>query len=159
MARQRRAHAVAGSSVTPVLYVRHGGEVLRREEFQVAKTKVFISFDYDYDDDLKTMLVGQAKHSDSPFEIEDWSIKEASSDWKDKARSRIKRCSKVAVICGEHTDTATGVSAEIEIAREEKVSYFLLQGRKDKSCKKPKAAKDADKMYTWTWDKLKILLG
>jgi hypothetical protein len=63
------------------------------------------------------------------------------------------------VICGEHTDTATGVSAELKIAQEEGVTYFLLQGYADKTCKKPKAAKDSDKMYKWTWDNLKKLVG
>lgn len=126
----------------------------------MAKTRVFISFDYDHDSDLKTLLVGQAKNEDSPFEIADFSIKEAiSEDWKKKARTRIKGCNVVAVICGEHTDTASGVSAEVKIAQEEKVNYFLLWGRKDKTCKKPKAANDSDKIYKWTWDILKQLIG
>ncbi len=42
----------------------------------MAKTRTFISFDYDHDSDLKLLLVGQAKNSDSPFEITDMSIKE-----------------------------------------------------------------------------------
>lgn len=126
----------------------------------MAKTRVFISFDYDHDSDLKTLLVGQAKNEDSPFEIADFSIKEAiSEDWKKKARTRIKGCDVVAVICGEQTDTASGVTAEVKIAQEEKVNYFLLWGRKDKTCKKPKGAKDSDKIYRWTWDNLKQLIG
>lgn len=40
------------------------------------KKRVFISFDYDNDLDLKTLLVGQARNSDSPFEVIDMSIKE-----------------------------------------------------------------------------------
>ena len=44
----------------------------------MAKTPVFISFDYDHDQDLKTLLVGQANNPDSPFEIADWSVKEAA---------------------------------------------------------------------------------
>lgn len=49
----------------------------------MAKRRVFISFDYDHDSDLKSLLVGQSKNSDSPFEITDMSIKEAvSNDWK-----------------------------------------------------------------------------
>jgi hypothetical protein len=40
------------------------------------KLRAFISFDYDHDVDLKTMLVGQARHADTPFEIADWSVKE-----------------------------------------------------------------------------------
>lgn len=126
----------------------------------MTKTRVFISFDYDYDVDLKNLLIGQSRNDDSPFEISDWSIKEAiSGDWKAEARERIVRSDVVAVICGEHTDIATGVSAEIRIAQDEDVDYFLLQGRSGKSCKKPKAAKPEDKLYRWTWDNLKVLVG
>jgi len=126
----------------------------------MATKRTFISFDYDNDVDLKNLLVGQAKNEDTPFEIVDLSIKEAiSEDWQKKARSRIKGCDIVIVICGEHTDTAKGVSAELKIALEEKVNYFLLWGRSDKACKKPSSAKDDDKIYKWTWDNLKALMG
>ena len=124
------------------------------------KSRVFISFDYDHDSDLKTFLVGQAKNQDSPFSIVDMSIKEAiSREWKENAKKRIKSCDVVVVICGEHTNTATGVDAELSIAQEEGVPYFLLQGRPDKMCVKPKAASQSDKMYKWTWDNLKNLIG
>jgi hypothetical protein len=124
----------------------------------MAKKRVFISFDYDLD--LKNLLVGQAKNSDTPFEIADFSIKEAiSEDWKKKARTRIKGCNVVAAICGLRTNTAAGVSAEVKIAQEENVDYFLLWGRKDKTCKKPTAAYSTDKIYKWTWDNLKALIG
>lgn len=123
------------------------------------KVPVFISFDYDHDDDLRTLLVGQAKNDDSPFFIEDWSIKEASSDWREKARARIKRVDQVIVICGKHTETATGVNAEIRIARDEAKPYFLLAGRAGGGNKKPTAALDDDKMYNWTWDNLKKLIA
>lgn len=79
--------------------------------------RAFISFDYDHDSDLKVLLVGQAKHPDTPFEIADFSIKEAIAvDWKSKARTRIKGCDVVIVICGKWTHTASGVSAEIKMA-------------------------------------------
>jgi hypothetical protein len=58
------------------------------------KIPVFISYDYDHDATLKEFLVGQAKNDDSPFFIEDWSVKDPSSDWKDKARTRIKRADR-----------------------------------------------------------------
>ena len=102
-----------------------------------SKKRVFISFDYDHDSDLKTLLVGQSKLEDSLFEIADWSVKEElTGDWKEKVRERIKKVGVVAVICGEYTDSATGVSAEVKIAQEEEKPYFLLKGRKDKTCKK-----------------------
>ena len=126
----------------------------------MAKTRSFISFDYDHDSDLKNLLVGQAKNSDSPFEITDMSIKEViAKDWKENARRRIKGCDVVIVICGKQTNTATGVSAEVKIAQEEKIPYFLLWGRSGETCVKPTAAKDSDKIYKWTWDNLKLLIG
>lgn len=126
----------------------------------MAKTRVFISFDFDHDEDLRNLLVGQAKNPDSPFELADWSVKEAmSGNWKEKARTRIRSVDQVLVICGEHTDTAAGVGAELQIAQEERKPYFLLWGRANKACKKPTNAKAGDKIYNWTWDNLKALIG
>lgn len=126
----------------------------------MAKKRVFVSFDYDHDETLKTFLIGQAKHEDSPFELTDWSIKEAIDDnWKKHARTRIRAVDLVIAICGKHTDTATGVSAEITIAQEEKVDYVLLQGYSEGTAVKPKAARTTDKVYKWTWDNLKALVG
>lgn len=100
----------------------------------MAKMRTFISFDYDHDSDLKNLLVGQAKNDDSPFSITDMSIKETiTKKWKDNARRRIKGCDVVIVICGEHTNTASGVSTELEIAQEEEIPYFLLYGRTTKN--------------------------
>lgn len=123
------------------------------------KTRVFICFDYDHDEDLKNLLIGQARNNDSPFEIADWSIKEPSTDWKARAGERIRRSEQIAVICGEYTDTAAGVSEEIRIAREEGRGYFLLWGRASGTCRKPTAALNSEKIYEWTWENLKLLIG
>lgn len=126
----------------------------------MSKKRIFISFDYDYDVDLKNLLVGQAKNPDSPFEIMDMSIKEAiTKDWKANARRRIKGCDIVVVICGKNTDTATGVSSEVKIAQEENIEYFLLSGRANGACVKPTTAKASDKIYDWTWNNLKLLIN
>lgn len=126
----------------------------------MAKSRVFISFDYDHDLGLKNLLVGQAKNPDSPFELADWSVKEPfTGDWKEKVRSRMRQTDQVIVICGEYTDKASGVNAEVTIAQEEALPYFLLYGSSDKTCVKPKTAKDSDKMYKWTWDNLKLLIA
>lgn len=124
----------------------------------MTKVRCFVSFDYDNDANLKDLLIGQSKNEDSPFEISDWSIKEASSDWKDKARMRIRNSEVVIVICGKNTNEATGVAIELSIAQEEGKDYFLLAGYSDGSCKKPTSAKSSDKVYKWTWDNLKNLI-
>lgn len=124
----------------------------------MAKTRVFVSFDYDYDNDLKNALVGQARMDDSPFEIADWSIKEPSRSWQSEARERIRRAQQVIVICGERTHLAKGVEIEVRIAQEERRPYFLLWGRPDKTCRQPPGTK-SDSMYRWTWDNLKTLIA
>lgn len=125
----------------------------------MAKVPVFVSFDYDHDFDCKTLLVGQAALADSPFEIKDESITVATTNWKDEARKRIRRCDQVMVVCGEHTNTATGVNEEIRIARDEGKPYFLIDGRPNGTARKPTAALDGDKIYNWTWPNLKSLLA
>ncbi len=123
------------------------------------KKRVFISFDYDNDVELKNLLVGQSKNPDSPFEITDMSIKQTiENNWKENARRRIKSCDVVIVICGKHTNSASGVCAELKIAQEESVPYFLLWGRATQKCVKPLSAKPTDCIYRWSWDNLKILI-
>ena len=126
----------------------------------MANKRVFTSFDAEHDEDLKILLIGQSKNPDSPFDMVDWSVKEPfTGDWKRKVRARIKQVEQMIVVCGEHTDTATGVSIELDIARDEGIPYFLLWGRSDKTCKKPDTAITSDKIYKWTWDNLKRLIG
>jgi len=125
----------------------------------MAKKRVFVSFDFDNDARLKDLLVGQAKHEDSPFELADWSIKEhLTGNWKEKARTRIRAVEIVCVLCGRATHLATGVSAELALAREERKPYFLLAGYADDSTR-PVAAQQSDKLYTWSWENLKALIG
>jgi hypothetical protein len=126
----------------------------------MAKARVFISIDYDQDSDLRAMLAGRAKNSDTPFEIADWSVKEElSGDWKKKIRERIKKMQQMAVICGEYTDKATGVSTEVGIAQDESIPYFLLWVRSDRQVKRSSAARSGDKIYRRTWDNLKDLIA
>lgn len=126
----------------------------------MALKRAFISFDFDHDEDLRTLLAGQAKHPDSPFEIKDRSLKEPlTGDWKEKVRRRMDNVDVVIVICGEYTHTASGVAAELTIAREARKPYFLLWGRSERACTKPKTALDSDKIYKWTWENLKNLIG
>jgi hypothetical protein len=126
----------------------------------MAQKRAFISFDYDNDEGAKVMLAGQAKHSDSPFDFKDASLKEPlTGDWKAKVRRRMDNIDVVIVLCGEKTHTAKGVTAEVEIAQEKKKEYFLLAAYSDKTCTKPVGALASDKVYEWTWDNLKKLIS
>lgn len=125
-----------------------------------AKKRVFISFDYDHDEGTKTMLAGQAKLPDSPFDFKDASVKEPlTGDWKAKVRRRMDNIDVVIVLCGEYTNKASGVASELAIAQEKNKEYFLLAAYSDKKCVKPTTAKQSDTMYNWTWPNLKTLVG
>jgi len=126
----------------------------------MAKKRVFISFDYDHDEGAKIMLAGQAKHSDSPFDFKDASVKDhLTGDWKEKIRRRMDNVDLVIVLCGQYTHTASGVATELSIAQDKFKEYFLLAAYSDKTCTKPTSAKSTDKIYNWTWDNLKALVG
>ena len=124
------------------------------------KKRAFISFDYDHDSGAKTMLAGQAKLSDSPFDFKDNSVTyHLSGDWKQKVRDRMDNVDVVIVLCGAHTHLASGVAAELAIAQEKEKPYFLLAAYSDKTCTKPTSARHGDKIYAWTWPNLKSLIG
>ena len=124
------------------------------------KKRVFISFDYDNDEGAKIMLAGQAKLEDSPFDFKDASVNDhLSGDWKEKVKRRMDNIDVVIVLCGQKTDKAAGVAAELTIAKEKGKEYFLLSAYSDKTCTKPTSASSTDKLYKWTWDNLKALIG
>ena len=73
---------------------------------QMAKKRAFTSFDFDHDENLRNLLIGQAKNPDSPFDLVDYSVKEPmTGNWKEKVRTRIKGVDLGIVVCGEYTHT------------------------------------------------------
>lgn len=122
----------------------------------MTKKKVFISFDFDNDLKLKNLLAGQAKLSDSPFEISDWSLKEAApeKDWEYKAEAKIKRSNIVVVIVGNKTSKASGVKKEVKLVRKNNIAIVQIKVQNTN----PSKVTDAGVLYNWTWDNLKLIL-
>ncbi len=124
--------------------------------------RVFMSFDRDRDRDLHERLIHQSHGSDSPFEVADWSGRDSGSrgaEADESVPTRIGRVDAVIVLCGEHTDSAVGVTQELRIAQDQKKPYFLVWGRRGLTCTKPLGAKADDSMYTWLWSVLKFQIG
>ena len=118
--------------------------------------RTFISFDYDHDRIIRDYFVGQAKNTNSPFEIVDESVRRhLSGDWEKKVQDRIGKVDLVVALCGQQTHNAEGVAAEVRMAQEGNKPYFLLRGRKGKPCTKPTTALDSDELQDWTWDNLR----
>jgi hypothetical protein len=120
----------------------------------VASVRVFLSFDLEHDRDLCELLVEQARRGAS-FAVANRSEGGAvDAPWTLRVRGRITASDEVVVICGEHTDAAARVSAELRIAQEAKKPYVLLWGRRELMCKKPRSARIDDGMYSWTAEAL-----
>ena len=125
----------------------------------MAKTRIFVSYDYDNDKTLYDFIIGQAKLPDSPFEVADHSLKEAAPEptWESKARAAISRADKFIVMLGSRTRWAPGVKKEVAMAKSLDKTRFQIIGYRDGS--RDWALPDAGPVYSWNWDNLKRLLG
>lgn len=124
----------------------------------MARTRVFVSFDFDRDQALKTFVLTQVKNPDSPFEVENWSLNEPApqNSWRKEAAKRIARCDVVLVMVGPETYRAPGVLAEVAIANELKVPVRQVVGYREAN---PKPVPGAGRLYRWNWTTLKTLLS
>ena len=125
----------------------------------MAKTKVFVSYDFDKDKTLYDFIIGQAKLPDSPFEVSDHSLKEAAPerDWEIKANAAISRADKFIVMLGPKTKNAPGVKKEVAMALALGKTRFQIIGYKDGS--RDWAVPNGGVTYEWSWPNLKKLLA
>ena len=148
--------AIAASGSTATGSPR-GPSVTRGPGLRTGKKRVFVSFDFDNDKVLKDFIIGQARNSDSPFEVVDTSLKEAApmKTWEDKARVAIRRSNLVLGMVGRYTYRAPGVLKEVRVAREERIPIAQMIGYRNGSYA---PVPDAGLLYQWDWDNLKKLL-
>ena len=120
------------------------------------KTKIFVSFDFAQDHDLKGSLVAQARNPESPFEIVDFSLIESQPEhkWLSRAQSSIARCDVFIVILGLNAHQAPGVLKEVQVAKGLRKRRLQLKPQGTN----PTRVKDAGPVVNWTWNKLKKLL-
>lgn len=125
----------------------------------MAKKKVFVSFDYDNDKTLKDFIIGQAKNSDSPFEVSDHSLKEAKpeKDWLEHAKRAIGRSDVFIIMLGPKTKNASGVLKELNAAIEKNKPKFQIIGYRDGTS--DLAVPGGGRTYSWNWENLKKLLS
>ncbi len=93
--------------------------------------KIFVSFEYDKDNDLRGHFYTQARES-STHRIQDCSLRQdyPSEEWKAKARAAISGCDVVIVLVGADTHNAPGVKTEVEIARQFSKPVFQVVPQK-----------------------------
>lgn len=123
-----------------------------------SKKKIFVSFDFDNDQNLKHFIIGQSKLKDSPFSVTDHSLLEEKPDdeWELEAENRIKGSDMVVVMVGAKTHSAPGVKKEVKMANKHKKKIVQIIGYKNT---KPKKVENAGPLYKWEWEILKKLFN
>jgi hypothetical protein len=128
-------------------------------ELGTSKTAVFVSFDFDNDRVLRDFIIGQSKLRDSPFEVSDHSLKEATreSQWEAKAHRAISRADVLIVMLGARTRFAPGVRKEVAMAEVLRKPRFQIIGYQHGS--RAWAVSGGGRIYRWHWDNLERLLA
>lgn len=87
-------------------------------EAGMSTLNIFVSFEFDRDNDLKNNFYKQAEEK-IRHSIRNCSLNEAYPDesWRRRARAAIEECDVVVVLIGQDTHSARGVIVETDIAR------------------------------------------
>lgn len=117
----------------------------------MSKLRAFISFAAE-DARIRDLFIGQGKHSDTPWQIADWSLRlPFDAKWKTQTRSRIKRCHVVIQLIGATTFLAEGAIWEVECAKQEGIPAFGVWISRPPRPPIPSCFK-RNNIIPWTWD-------
>jgi len=116
--------------------------------------RAFISFDFDHDTTEKHLFVGQSKNSKTPFSIEDWSSKSSlpQEQWEALIKEKINKCNMLIVLCGQTMASASGVSKEIAMAKNQDVPVFGVYVDGANSSSNLPAGLARNRTISWDWD-------
>lgn len=122
----------------------------------MADPRAFISFDYDHDETEKTLFIGQSKNSKTPFSIEDWSSKSSlpQSEWEAKVKAKINNCNMLIVLVGQTMASATGVSKEIKMAKDQDVPIFGVYVDGANTSSNLPSGLARNRTIAWKWDNI-----
>ena len=122
----------------------------------MADPRAFISFDFDNDATQRTLFVGQAKNSSTPFNIQDWSSKNILPQalWEKLLSEKIAKCNMLIVLAGKKTATATGVVKEITMAVKANVPVFGVYVDGAGAASMLPNGLQRNRTIGWNWDKI-----
>ena len=115
------------------------------------KVGVFVSFEFDKDEELHRNFYKQAKKH-SRHDIQDVSLNERrpSTEWLKHAKGQIIKSDVVVVILGQDTHNAPGVEKEVTIANQLGKPVFQIRPQTRTSG----AVKGVKKMIRWKWKRI-----
>jgi Thoeris protein ThsB, TIR-like domain len=120
----------------------------------MADPRAFVSFDFDHDEVIRRLFVGQGKSdSPTPFTIGDWSSKDTLPEktWEETIAIKIGSCNMVIVLVGKSMASAAGVVKEIAMAAAKDVPVFgvYVDGAGTDSTLPKGLARS--RVVKWTW--------
>ena len=120
----------------------------------MADPGVVISFDFDHNLNENNLFAGQAKHSKTPFNIEDWSSKTAlpQSQWEKEIEAKINKCNMLIVLVGRSMSTASGVAKEIGFANKNNVPVFGVYVDSANAFSVLPTGLNRNRVIGWGWD-------
>jgi hypothetical protein len=129
------------------------------EKKKDTRKRVFISFAIE-DIQYRDYLVDQARKKHSPFDFIDMSVKKKwnQSEWKDRCRTKIKRCDGVIALLSKNTHKASGARWEMKCAREEGVKIIGMHIKKNDKGAIPSELQ-GKKVILWSWDNLEKFIN
>ena len=115
------------------------------------RKRVFISFAIE-DIEYRDHLVNQARRDKSPFDFIDMSVKREwkQAEWKQRCRTKIKRCDGVIALLSKNTHKAGGARWEMQCAREEGVKIIGMHIKKNDKGAIP-AELSGKRVIEWSW--------
>ncbi len=124
---------------------------LERTKRKLTRKRVFISFAIE-DVMYRDYLVDQAKEKHSPFDFIDMSAKKewTQNEWKDRCRTKIKRCGGVIALISKNSHKAAGARWEMKCAREEGVKIIGIHIKKNEKGAIPSELQ-GKKVILWSW--------
>lgn len=122
----------------------------------MADPRAFISFDFDHNETEKILFAGQSKNSKTPFSIQDWSAKSSmpQSKWEAIVKDKINNCNMLIVLSGKTMASATGVSEEITMAKEQNVPVFGVYVDDANTTSNLPTGLARNRTIAWDWEKI-----
>ena len=122
----------------------------------MADPRAFISFDFDHDETEKNLFVGQSKNSRTPFSIQDWSAKSSmpQSEWEAIVKDKINNCNMLIVLSGKTMASATGVTKEIGMAKDQNVPVFGVYVDGANTTSNLPSGLARNRTIAWDWAKI-----
>lgn len=119
----------------------------------MAEIKVFVSFEFDRDKQLKGCFVSQADRNELSLKVIDTSLLEEfkGGTWRQKASAAIRSSDLVIVLVGQDTTTAQGVKDEVNLALQYKKELLQIRPKG----KKYGTVENAGPLHAWRWKSIR----